>query len=105
METEFKFGFEQLLFFVDKYLQLTHRGDYTNIDVEIVFNRDMAINESEMIQNCNNSKGTISDETILAHHPYVSDVEEEQKRLEEQREKEEPTWDKIPIKDGGNGGE
>ena len=105
LETEFKFGFEQLLFFVDKYLQLTHRGDYTNIDVEIVFNRDMAINESEMIQNCNNSKGTISDETILAHHPYVSDVEEEQKRLEEQREKEEPTWDKIPIKDGGNGGE
>ena len=63
----------------------------------------MAINESEMIQNCNNSKGTVSDETILAHHPYVSDIEEEKKRLNEQKANEGPSWDIVPpIKDDNN---
>lgn len=100
METEFKYGFEQLLYFVDTYLSLTGQGNFEKIEVDIVFNRDMAINESEMIQNCNNSKGTVSDETILAHHPYVSDIEEEKKRLNEQKANEGPSWDIVPpIKD------
>lgn len=101
MEAEFKLGFESLLYFVDEYLKLTGQGDNENIEVEIVFNRDMTINESETIQNCTASKGTVSDETILSHHPYVSDIEEEKKRLEEQRKNEEPNWDEVPpIKDG-----
>lgn len=100
METEFKYGFEQLLYFVDTYLSLTGQGNFEKIEVDIVFNRDMAINESEMIQNCNNSKGTVSDETILAHHPYVSDIEDEKKRLNEQKANEGPSWDIVPpIKD------
>ena len=103
METEFKYGFEQLLYFVDTYLSLTGQGNFEKIEVDIVFNRDMAINESEMIQNCNNSKGTVSDETILAHHPYVSDIEEEKKRLNEQKANEGPSWDIVPpIKDDNN---
>lgn len=105
METEFKMGFEMLLYFVDVYLGLTGQGDYEKIEVDIVFNRDMAINESEMIQNCNNSKGTVADETILAHHPYVSNVEDELEKLEEQRKNAEPAWDAVPpIKDGEGDG-
>lgn len=105
METEFKMGFEMLLYFVDLYLGLTGQGEYEKIEVELVFNRDMAINETEMIQNCNISKGTISDETILSHHPYVSDVEDELNRLEEQRKNIEPQWDMAPpVKDGEGDG-
>lgn len=106
METEFRMGFEMLLWFVDEYLKLTGRGDYTQIEMEIVFNRDAAMNESEMIENCNNSKGTISDETVLAHHPFVSDVEDEMEKLAAQKEKTEPQWDKIPpVKAGVDDGE
>lgn len=105
METEFKMGFEQLLYFVDMYLQLTGQGDFEKTEVELVFNRDMAVNESEQIQNCTNSKGAISDKTIIAHHPYVSDVEEELKLLEEQKKAAGPTWDVVPpVKDGGGNG-
>src|SRR5699024_7424739 len=86
METEFRMGFEQLLYFVDMYLQLTGQGDYEKTEVELVFNQDMAMNESEQIQNCTNSRGTISDKTIIAHHPYVSDVEEELRLIEEQKQ-------------------
>lgn len=103
METEFKMGFESLLYFVDIYLKLTGKGNFENIEVEIVFNRNMTINDQEMITNCNNSKGVVSEETILAHHPYVDDVEEEKKRLEEDKKKKEPEWDEVPpIKDGGD---
>ena len=105
METEFKMGFEQLLYFVDMYLQLTGQGDFEKTEVELVFNRDMAVNESEQIQNCTNSKGAISDKTIIAHHHYVSDVEEELKLLEEQKKAAGPTWDVVPpVKDGGGNG-
>ena len=65
-----------LLYFVDLYLQISGQGDYEKIDVELVFNRDMAINEAEQIQNCSNSQGIVSDETLIAHHPFVSDVED-----------------------------
>lgn len=106
METEFRMGFELLLWFVDVYLGLTGRGDFTQVEVEILFNRDMTINESEMIQNCNNSKGTISDETIIAHHPYVTDAEDEMEKLKAQKEAQGPEWDKVPpIKDGDGDGE
>ena len=68
-----------------------------------MFNRDMTVNESEQVQNCNNSKNVISDKTIIAHHPFVTNVEEEMKALEEQREASAPEWDAVPqIKDDGN---
>lgn len=106
METEFSRGFELLLYFVDLYLQISGHGDYEKIDVELVFNRDMAINEAEQIQNCSNSHGIISDETLIAHHPFVSDVEEELEALKRQKEAYSPSWDQAPIvKDGGNGEE
>lgn len=85
METEFSRGFELLLYFVDLYLQISGHGYYEKIDVELVFNRDMAINEAEQIQNCSNSQGIISDETLIAHHPFVSDVEEELEALKRQQ--------------------
>lgn len=106
METEFKMAFETLLYFVDLYLGITGQGEYEKIEVELVFNRDMAINETEMIQNCNVSKGTISDETILSHHPFVSDVKDELERLTEQKKSSEPDWDIVPpVKDGDGDGE
>ena len=104
MEAEFKIAFETLLYFVDEYLQITGKGSFENIEVELVFNRDMAINQAEQIQNCTNSKGTVSDKTIIAHHPFVSDVEEELKALEEQKEAEGPMWDTAPpVKYDGDG--
>lgn len=99
MENEFKLGFEQLLFFVDEYLKITGKGDFTAVGLDIVFNRNMAINESERIQNCRNSQGIISDRTILSQHPYVEDVEKELKALEEQQD--DTAWDNIPVKKDG----
>lgn len=101
LETEFKMGFENLLYFINIYLSESSLGTYKNVDLDIIFNRDMEINESEVIDNCQKSKGTISDKTIIANHPWVKDVEAEEKALEEQTKANLPFQDKVPINGGG----
>ena len=64
----------------------TGQGDYENEDVKIVFNRDMMINESDVIKNCRDSVGIISDETIVAMHPWINDVQDELAKLQKQKE-------------------
>lgn len=85
LEVEFKQAFEQLLYFINIYLSETKQGNYQSEDVELIFNRDITINETESIDNIVSSKDIISDETLVAQHPWVSDVEEELKRLERQK--------------------
>jgi len=102
LETEFKMSFENLLYFINIYISENNLGSHKNIDLDILFNRDMEINESEVIENCNKSKGTISDDTIIANHPWVKDVEKEKEVLKEQKQENLPFQDKIPIGGGAN---
>lgn len=88
LEGWFKWGFEELMRFVNIYLELTGQN-ISNEDVEIMFNRDIAINESQVITDCQNSKGVISDKTIMEQHPWVEDVEEEIKQLEKENASQE----------------
>ncbi len=93
MEAEFKNAFEYLLNFVNIYLSESGGGNYSDTDIEIIFNRAMRINETEIINNAIASKETISNYTIISRHPWVEDTEEELKRIDE----EENTFDKVPL--------
>lgn len=86
METEFQAGFEKLKWFIDKYLIHQNKGDYTEDEVEFIFNRDIFINEDAKIDNCVKSVGIISNKTILARHPWVTNVEHELKQIEEDKQ-------------------
>lgn len=88
MENAFKVGMEQLFSFVDRYLELIGGGSYQDCEIDVTFNRDIAINESQAITDCVSSKGVISDETIVKNHPWVEDADEELKRLKAQEELE-----------------
>lgn len=88
METELQAAFEEILWFVNAHLANTGRGDFENEDVTVIFNRDILINESEAIANCQSSVGILSDETIIGQHPWVDDVEKELQRLKKQEEEE-----------------
>lgn len=85
METELQAAFEDILWYVDLYLANSGQGDFTEEDIEVIFNRDVLINESETIDNCTKSVGVLSTETIVSQHPWVTDVEEELRRLEEEK--------------------
>lgn len=85
METEFQAGFEELKWFIDQHLMHTGHSDYTENPVEFVFNRDIFINEDAKIDNCVKSVGIISNKTILARHPWVTNVNHELAQIEEDK--------------------
>lgn len=89
IETEFKASFEQLVWFINQYFMMAGLGDYTKERIDIIFNRDVMINETEAIQNCLASNGVISQETILANHPFVTDVKQELDRIEKEKREHE----------------
>lgn len=84
METQFKSSLRRLMWFVDTYLKL--KGITPTSKVTFVFNRDMLTNESETITNCRNSVGIISNETIVANHPWTEDTQQELERLKKEKE-------------------
>lgn len=86
IETEFQASLEELLWFIDTHLYNTTAKDYFGESVDIIFNRDILINETESIENAIKSKGTISDETIIANHPWTTNVRDEIERLNQQRQ-------------------
>lgn len=88
METEFQAGFEELKWFIDQYLIHTGNPDYSEENVEFVFNRDIFINEDAKIDNCVKSVGIISNKTIITRHPWVTDLEHELAQIEEDKQAE-----------------
>lgn len=88
MESEFQAGFEELKWFIDQYLIHTGNPDYTEEDVEFIFDRDFFINENAQIDNVMKSVGLVSNKTLLSHHPMVTNVLREMQLIEEERKQE-----------------
>lgn len=86
METEFQSAFEDLLWFINCHLANTGAGDFEGEELEIIFNRDIMVNESVIINDIKNSVGILSDETLVAQHPWVDDPEAEMERVKKQKE-------------------
>ena len=86
METEYQAAFEDLLWFINCHFANMGMGDFEDEEVNVIFNRDILISESEVIANCQSSVGVLSDETIIANHPWVDDPQAELERLQKQKE-------------------
>ena len=89
LEDNFKWAFEQQIYFVNKYLEVTKKGTPSNEEITIVFNRDIAINESAAITDCQNSMGTISRRTIIKNHPWVENLDDELAQIDEEAKSQE----------------
>lgn len=86
IETEFQASLEQLRWFIDQHIVNTMGKDFSGETVEFIFSRDIIINEAEVINMARNSVGILSDETIVANHPWVVNVQEEMERIRRQRQ-------------------
>lgn len=82
MEMEFKASLEHLMFFVNTYAGISSKK---TADVEFIFNRDLPMNEGDTINNCRNSVGIISMETIVSNHPWTKDTKEEMAKLKQEQ--------------------
>lgn len=105
-ETEVNDAMTQLLYFLNRYYEITGNGnpfDYKAI--EIVFNRASIINESEMLRVNGEQQGKVSEETRLTNHPWVTNAQAEKERIKEDTEEFislMPTEPTGPIEEGGN---
>lgn len=86
METEFQAAFEELLFFVDIHYMNMGYGDFSDIPVSVTFDRDMIINQTELINTLTSSGVRISQRTLRKHHPLVEDVDQEAVWIKEEDE-------------------
>jgi SPP1 family phage portal protein len=83
---ELKDTFRRLKLFIDVYLQATGQGNFANAEFDIIFNMDLPVNETDIINNARTSVGIVSNRTILSNHPWVEDVEAELAELDKERE-------------------
>lgn len=90
IETEFQASFEEVLEFFNIWKS---RG--SNSPLEVIVDRDTVVIESQVITDIKNSVGILSKETLVAQHPYVTNVEEELKKIE----KEEQSQQKQALND------
>ena len=74
------------MWFVNQHLKNTGVGDFTAEDVEVIFNRDMMVNESQIIADINASSVILSRKTCVAQHPYVEDVDAEMDQIKAEQE-------------------
>lgn len=86
IETQLKYTLDDVLWFVDKDIARRGLGEFDAAKVSFAFSRDMVINEAELVQMARTSVGILSDETILAHHPWVDDPQAEMERKRTERE-------------------
>ena len=94
METELQAAFEEILWFINVHLANTGKGDFEGEKVDVIFNRDILINEAEAIDNCQKSVGILSDETIIGQHPWIDDPKKELERLKKQKKEEQAEFER-----------
>lgn len=81
-ETEFRLGFGQFIRCVCRLNGISIKDD----TIVQTWTRTSVQNDQELSQIATQSKGIISDETIVAHHPWVDDPEKEMELLQEQED-------------------
>ncbi|SHE61948.1 phage portal protein [Clostridium fallax] len=103
IETEFQASLEYLLWFINQHLINTRQGDFTNENVDFIFNRDTLINESDSISNCQNSVGIISNETIVSNHPWST--KDELDKIKKEKEDQQSVYPNFQLKDDSTEGD
>ena len=83
-ESEWQASLERLVLFLCRHSAL--RGNLIqNPSAEFIFDRDMLMDENEIIAACRESLDLLSRETVIANHPWVRDPQQEIQRLERER--------------------
>lgn len=91
IETEFKSSFEQLTEFIKMYLEATTTYVANDKDkIDVIFNKDILINESQVITDIKDSVGIISNETLIENHPYIDDPAKELERIKKEKVENKP---------------
>jgi SPP1 family phage portal protein len=84
LERKFRPSIQALVWFLCEFLSISGKGQFDYKAVDYTFRRSMMLNELENATIAQQSMGVISKRTILSNHPWVSDLEQEEMRIEEE---------------------
>lgn len=82
MENQLQSAFDDLLYFINR--DLGTEGE----DADIIFNKDMMMNESEVIEDVIKSKEVLPLQTLIEQHPWVIDVEQVMDQIKKERKEQ-----------------
>lgn len=100
-ETEFRLGFGRFIRCICRLQEIKIKDD----TIVQTWTRTSVKNDQELSQIAFQSKGIISDETIVSHHPWVDDPEKEMDLLKEQEESSTADISDMFPKEGAPGDE
>lgn len=86
LERELQKRLRELIWFVNRHLENKGIGNFDNEEITIIFDRDILINETQVIDNLLKSQGILSKEKLIEEHPLVSNPKLEIERLEKENE-------------------
>lgn len=80
-ERKFKKGLQRRLELINNILSITGKA---YLDTQIIFTRNLPVNELEIAQEVNMLRGLVSNKTLLAQLPFVDDIETELEQIQEE---------------------
>ena len=89
LETEFELFMQQFKYFFDKWLVFKKEftdNELAQTDITVTLDRDMMMNETELIENTAKLSGLVSQETLDNYNPAVETHQIEQERREQEEE-------------------
>jgi SPP1 family phage portal protein len=87
MSQQYKYSLRQLQWFINE--DLKSKGvQFDDSSSNFLFNTAVIINETETINNLAISKDMISEKSLLEHHPWVKNVEQEIQEIEKDRQEQ-----------------
>jgi len=101
-EAEYQSALEELIYFINVHLSLTGQGDFFEEEVKIIFNRDMLMNESEIMGTLTSAGVKISNRTLLSQVPFIDDVDEEMEQIKAETEEAMEEYQKAFPQQGNN---
>lgn len=105
MEAEFQASLVDLLFFVKAHLANSGKGDFEDDEIDFIFNRDLMMNETEILDGLVKAGARIPNRLLLKQVPFIDDVDEAEELLEEEDKKNmEQFSDPFTPNGGDNGG-
>ncbi|KNF07160.1 phage portal protein, SPP1 family [Gottschalkia purinilytica] len=99
-ERKLRKAIKRFLWFATEYINIIDNKSYDNTIIQVTFRKTMITNDRENVEIASQSKGIISDETIVANHPWVEDVGKELKKIEEQNDYIEYEFENKSKEDG-----
>ena len=82
MIAKLKKAIKELLWYVTEDYNSKNNTNYDANLIKVDINKNMITNDAELVSMIQASKGIVSDKTLLAVHPFVSDVNAEMQEME-----------------------